>query len=241
MLESPSVGVIPTVFKSISPCLVSHFTRYNYNQLTANKNESSYLLGINSNSNDPSHQHQQRSLNIGTAIRVISEDYPGFVENSHQLNFSIYRDNLLFEDKTHSLSLQGLTKYQMLLRFGQRIMHALFRETRLEITGMSLINNDNTLAVQWRFTGTRRFGLGWIASPSRSNEGKIKRVEGYSYYEFDDDGRIKEHTLDQIEPPLQRWTTLKAWFWWIGRIPDPSFQHHYQRNTPQNIKIVNKP
>ena len=98
--------------------------------------------------------------------------------------------------------------------------------------------NDSTLAVRWKFSGIKRITLAELLlmetnaerSKNRSSS-KEKVVEGISYYKFNDDGFIDEHVLDQIEPPLQRWSALKAWFWWIGRLPDTSFQHQYKRNV----------
>ena len=200
--------------------------------LSARQNHSS-----SSTSDNP--KRQKRNLNIGNAIRILSDDIPGLLQKSYKPDYSIFSDNVKFVDRTHSLSLQGLIKYQMLWKFGKRMVSFIFKEHQLEITKMSMLN-DSTLAVRWRFVGTKRMYSGLFGrftnehnanNSSHSAPKNQKTVEGYSYYKFNEEGFVKEHVLDQIEPPLQRWNTLKAWFWWIGRLPDTSFQHQCKQDS----------
>lgn len=188
-------------------------------------------------SNSDQSKRQQKSLNIGNAIRILSDDIPGLLQKSHNPDYSIYTEDIKFIDRTHSLSLQGLIKYQMLWKFGKRMVSLLFKEHKMEITKMSMLN-DSTLAVRWKFVGTKRLNIkNFLAyekpttNSSLSSSMQSKIIEGYSYYKFNDEGFVREHALDQIEPPLQRWKTLKAWFWWIGRLPDTSFHHQCKQNS----------
>jgi hypothetical protein len=185
--------------------------------------KTSYNFSPSRNSNS---SEQKRSLNIGNAIRTLSQDIPAFCDSSSSpINWSIYSQRISFHDRIHSLSLYGLSKYQTLLNWTRSMLHLTYKNPRVEITNMHMQNED-TLAVRWRFTAQSRipriraatFKLKTLWSGQKSVLFKdTKVVEGYFYYYFDSDGFISEHHLDQMEPPIQKINTLKAWFWWLGR------------------------
>ena len=181
-------------------------------------------------------KHSKRSLNIGNAVRVLSEDVDRFFEPEKKVCFEIYRKDLFFQDKTHSLSLCGLGKYKLMVTFGKKLIEFFYRDCHLSINKMYM-KSEGSLVVRWRFTGEKRFNVmgrakHWLLSEVNSPQPQetsgavnLKVIEGYSFYNFDESGYIKEHIIDDVEPPMQRWNTLKAWFWWMARLPD-NYQSH---------------
>lgn len=168
----------------------------------------------------PQSPNQERMANIGRAIDALSHDYSKFFDGKTQ-DFSIYHSNLQFDDYTHSLSLTGLSKYQMVLTFCKKLLSAVYSEMKLELCKAHM-QNESTFVIRWRFTGRRRFRLlrQLFHGPENVRYTQNKMVEGLSYYVFDEVGLVQHHIIDHVEPPLQKWHSLKALFWWIGRQPD---------------------
>lgn len=156
----------------------------------------------------------KRSLNIGNAIKTLSKDIPRFFDATSQTDFSIYSQNILFSDGTHGVSLQGLQKYRLMLSVARKVANLFYSDCCLSITSMQM-SEEHGFIVRWRFQGTRR--LKFWREPSNP-DGK-KTMEGQSFYFFNEEGFVREHVVDSIIPPIQKLNTLKAWFWWISRLP----------------------
>ncbi|KAI8463509.1 MAG: hypothetical protein J3K34DRAFT_389018 [Monoraphidium minutum] len=127
--------------------------------------------------------------NVGDAIRTLREDIPTMFDN--ELNFSIYREDIVFRDPRNSF--QGLKNYKTIfwsLRFHGRIFF-----TRLYVDVKRIWQTeDGCIRMRWTVHGVPR--VPWEA------EGIF---DGISQYKLDHEGRIYEHAVDNVilrDPPV---------------------------------------
>lgn len=131
--------------------------------------------------------------NVGDAIRTLREDIPSLFEKD--LNYSIYRDDILFKDPRNSF--QGMKNYQLIfwsLRFHGKIF---FSKLYVDVKRIwQPPNEDGVVKMRWTVHGIPR--VPWEA------EGTF---DGISTYKLDKSGKIYEHIVDNVllrDPPMLR-------------------------------------
>lgn len=127
--------------------------------------------------------------NVGDAIRCLREDIPLLF--TQELNYSIYRDDVTFRDPRNCF--QGIKNYQLIfwsLRFHGKIF---FKTLYVDVKRIWQ-PEDNLIKMRWTVHGIPR--VPWEA------EGTF---DGISTYRLDGDGKIYEHSVDNIllrDPPM---------------------------------------
>jgi len=127
--------------------------------------------------------------NVGDAIRTLREDIPSLF--NRDLNYDIYRDDIVFRDTRNSL--HGKRDYKILfwsLRFHGRIF---FSKLAVDVKRVWQ-PEDGVIKMRWTVRGIPR--VPWDA------EGIF---DGISTYKLDSEGKIYEHSVDNLilrDPPL---------------------------------------
>ncbi|KAG0469996.1 hypothetical protein HPP92_016696 [Vanilla planifolia] len=121
-------------------------------------------------------------LNLGVAVRTLSEDLACIF--SKDLNYDIYREDVTFIDPLNRF--QGIESYQLIfwaLRFYGRI---LFREIGVELFRIWQ-PSETSIWIRWELQGVPR--VPWEAKG---------RFQGTSRYKLDRKGKIYEHKVDNL-------------------------------------------
>ncbi|GAX75857.1 hypothetical protein CEUSTIGMA_g3300.t1 [Chlamydomonas eustigma] len=166
---------------------------------TALKNASEYLwlptaYLANAIEEKPQRTKEERKrneyfANVGDAIRTLREDIPSLF--NRDLNYDIYRDDIVFRDTRNSL--HGKRDYKILfwsLRFHGRIF---FSKLSVDVKRVWQ-PEESVIKMRWTVIGIPR--VPWDA------EGIF---DGISTYKLDSEGKIYEHSVDNLilrDPPL---------------------------------------
>eukprot|EP00798_Chlamydomonas_sp_ICE-L_P001756 gene1756-33168_t len=121
--------------------------------------------------------------NVGDAIRSLREDIPSLFER--ELNYEIYTENLLFKDPR--VSFQGLKNYKTMfwsLRFHGKLF---FKDLFVEVQRIWQ-PEDFVIKMRWTVHGVPRMLSGK----------KETLFEGISTYKLDEDGRVYQHSVDNV-------------------------------------------
>ncbi|XP_051125488.1 uncharacterized protein LOC127247605 [Andrographis paniculata] len=121
-------------------------------------------------------------VNLGSAVRILREDLP--MAFSKDLDYSIYRDNITFKDPINTF--HGIQKYKLIfwaLRLHGRV---LFKDIALEVARVWQLS-ETMILIRWNLRGVPR--VPWEA------EGEF---QGTSRYKLDRNGKIYEHTVDNL-------------------------------------------
>mmetsp|Transcript_20782 Transcript_20782/g.35526 ORF Transcript_20782/g.35526 Transcript_20782/m.35526 type:complete len:448 (+) Transcript_20782:88-1431(+) len=127
--------------------------------------------------------------NVGDCIRTLREDVPQLF--SKDLNYSIYRDDIVFCDPRNKF--EGIKNYKTIfwsLRFHGKIF---FSKLFVEVKRIWQ-PTDDVIKIRWTVRGTPR--VPWEAQGL---------FDGISTYKLDREGRIYEHSVDNIMligPPM---------------------------------------
>ncbi|GAB4814274.1 hypothetical protein N2152v2_001320 [Parachlorella kessleri] len=134
-------------------------------------------------------KHKDYYANVGDCIRTLREDIPLLF--SKDLNYSIYRDDVVFKDQR--VSFKGLRNYKMViwsLRFNGKLF---FKQPYVEVLRIWQ-PEDNIIKMRWAVHGKPR--LWW------TDHGQF---DGVSTYKLDKNGQIYEHAIDNMQlrdPPI---------------------------------------
>ncbi|CAM8945299.1 unnamed protein product [Rhodiola kirilowii] len=148
-----------------------------YSQLSAQVKEDS---DVKRSKEDEDRQNYY--VNTGYAIRSLREEIPELFYR--EINFSIYRDDIVFKDPLNTFS--GIENYKSIfwaLRFHGRIF---FKALSVEIIRVWQ-PVDSVIMVRWTIHGIAR--VPWEARG---------RFDGTSEYKLDKNGKIYEHRVDNI-------------------------------------------
>lgn len=159
---------------------------------------SSSQLGVQLNDPPPRQQQPGGGLggeerdkdffaNVGDAIRTLREDYPLLF--AKELNYSIYREDLVFKDP--QLSFRGLRNYKLIfwsLRFHGRLF--------LQAANVQVLRiwqpQDDVIKLRWQINARTRMGTNGT-------------FDGISVYRLDRHGRVYQHEVTDVQlrdPPV---------------------------------------
>lgn len=165
-------------------------------------------------------EKQNYYVNMGYAIRTLREEFPALFYK--ELNFDIYRDDVVFKDPLNTFS--GIENYKSIfgaLRFHGKIF---FRALWVEILSISQPVED-VIMVRWVVHGLSR-----VPWESRA------RFDGLSEYKLDRNGKIFQHRVDNIalnSPPKFRMVALEELIQSI-RCPSTPKPTYFEASSEEN-------
>ncbi|KAG1664614.1 hypothetical protein FOA52_004489 [Chlamydomonas sp. UWO 241] len=147
------------------------------------------------NSNEPDKDRLEYFANVGDAIRTLREDIPKLFERD--INYEIYRFDVVFCDERDGKSIAGVDKYKTLfwsLRFHGGLLFSACAVDVLRIWQPE----DCVIKMRWTVRATPRVPLPWGSSDTAV-------LDGVSTYKLDRTGKIKEHSVNNVQlrdPPI---------------------------------------
>uniref|UniRef100_A0A7R9VZ88 Uncharacterized protein n=1 Tax=Chlamydomonas euryale TaxID=1486919 RepID=A0A7R9VZ88_9CHLO len=155
----------------------------------------------------PPHNERDRDrleyfANVGDAIRTLRDDIPHVFERD--LNYDIYRNDILFKDERDGKSIRGLEKYRTLfwsLRFHAGLLCSAATVDVLRIWQPE----DGVIRMRWSVRSQLRVPLPFAGGIAGAGDGGRVVVDGVSTYRLDDTGRVREHSVTDVilrDPPL---------------------------------------
>ncbi|XP_074272890.1 uncharacterized protein LOC141596588 [Silene latifolia] len=153
-----------------------------YDQLSASAPSGATASSSSEQKKKDDHDKREYYLNMGYAIRSLREEFPHLFYR--ELNFDIYRDDIVFKDPLNTFA--GIENYKSIfwaLRFNGRIF---FKALWVEILSIWQ-PMENVILIRWTVHGIPR-----VPWESRG------RFDGVSEYKLDKNGKIYEHKVDNI-------------------------------------------
>jgi hypothetical protein len=182
-------------------------------------------------------------LNVGKAIDTLRTELPYYFERGLQ-DYSIYHDNITLSEPQHyRFYIRGLNWYRRFLGCARNVMNWYFSDLTLNIQSISR-PADNELHIRWQMEGTPNTLIfrqnlrsylsrsGWFfvsalkpsfgtTSGGRHDEsGDVLMVEKTVYegrfvYRFGrTDGKVVEHSIENLLPAPKTFVPLSAISWW---------------------------
>ncbi|KAL1502760.1 hypothetical protein ABEB36_007859 [Hypothenemus hampei] len=136
---------------------------------------------------------------------VLGESLPKlFVQ---PLDYTIYHDNMVFEDNIRNIRTVGLYNYVKQVALLRTVGHLKFAFVRFEILKITQHPEDGTVRVRWRITGISTLKVIiqfwkvklWKYKES-SQDTSTSWYDGFSTFVVNEEGKVIKHVADKMMP-----------------------------------------
>ncbi|ENN77603.1 uncharacterized protein C6orf136 homolog [Dendroctonus ponderosae] len=122
------------------------------------------------------------------------------------MDYSIYHDNIVFEDNIRKVRTEGLLNYVKQVALLRTIGHIRFAYVRFEVLKITQHPEDGTIRIRWRIRGIsawRVMLMFWkikLWEWKETLEKSDNWYDGYSTFIVNADGKIIKHIADKMMP-----------------------------------------
>ncbi|EDV27586.1 uncharacterized protein TRIADDRAFT_53431 [Trichoplax adhaerens] len=114
-------------------------------------------------------------------------------------SYSIYSDNIVFENKLLNIKVRGLTSYKMMVATMKGMCRAYCCNLVFDVLKITKHHDDGTIRIRWRVTGLPRHQVALLIWPFIQSP-KCRYFECFSVLRVGINGVINHHRLDKVTP-----------------------------------------